>query len=145
MRKSYYLFSLVGMVFVLSACAENKTRIGEGAGIGGVLGAAAGGIIGHQSGRGVEGALIGGAVGAAGGAVVGAQIEKPKKDAAATTEKPLTMQDVVDLTKKGASSDDIITKIKASNPKYSLTADDLEYLRKEGVSQRVIETMQACQ
>jgi len=53
------------------------------------------------------------------------------------------MQQVVDLTKQGVSSDEIITKIKAANSKYFLTADDLSYLQKQGVSQRVIETMQA--
>lgn len=42
-----------------------------GAVIGALGGAAAGGIIGHQSGRGLEGAAIGGALGGVGGAVVG--------------------------------------------------------------------------
>ncbi len=55
----------------------------------------------------------------------------------------LTMQQIVDWTKQGVSSDEIISKIKAANPKYSLTADDVNYLKKQGVSQRVIETMQA--
>ena len=45
----------------------------QGAVIGGLSGAALGGIIGHQSGRGVEGALLGGAVGAGTGAVIGNQ------------------------------------------------------------------------
>jgi hypothetical protein len=54
----------------------------------------------------------------------------------------LTMQQIVDWTKQGVSSDEIISKIKAANPKYSLTADDVDYLNKQGVSQRVIETMQ---
>ncbi|MES2469358.1 MAG: glycine zipper domain-containing protein [Verrucomicrobiota bacterium] len=39
--------------------------------VGALGGAAAGGIIGHQSGRGLEGAAIGGALGALGGNVVG--------------------------------------------------------------------------
>lgn len=39
--------------------------------IGGLGGAALGGIIGHQSGRGLEGAAIGGALGALGGNMVG--------------------------------------------------------------------------
>jgi hypothetical protein len=49
----------------------------------------------------------------------------------------------VDLTKQGATGDDIIAKIKATNSKYSLTQDDVNYLRNQGVSQRVIEAMQA--
>jgi uncharacterized protein YcfJ len=38
---------------------------------GGLMGAAAGGVIGHQSGRGLEGAAIGGAIGAGAGAIRG--------------------------------------------------------------------------
>ena len=55
----------------------------------------------------------------------------------------LTMQQIVDWTKQGVSSDEIISRIKSANPKYSLTADDLGFLKRQGVSQRVIETMQA--
>jgi hypothetical protein len=57
----------------------------------------------------------------------------------------LTMQQIVDWTKQGVSSDEIIYRIKSANPKYSLTADDIDYLERQGVSQRVIETMQAYQ
>ena len=62
-----------------------------------------------------------------------------------TTPAPaqLTMQQIVDWTKQGVSSDEIISRIKSANPKYSLTADDLGFLKRQGVSQRVIETMQA--
>ncbi|MEI8350540.1 MAG: hypothetical protein WCI77_10370 [Candidatus Omnitrophota bacterium] len=58
------------------------------------------------------------------------------------TSAQLTMQQIIDWTKQGISSDEIISRIKAANPKYSLTADDINYLNKQGVSQRVIETMQ---
>jgi hypothetical protein len=54
----------------------------------------------------------------------------------------VTIQQIVDWTKQGVSSDEIISRIKAANPKYALTADDIGYLRRQGVSQRVIETMQ---
>ena len=58
--------------FALSNCAEpNGPNTQRGAVTGGLIGAAAGGIIGHQSGRGLEGAAIGGAVGAGTGAVYG--------------------------------------------------------------------------
>ena len=78
MRKASLVF-LMGMVLLVgTGCAQNKTRVAEGAGIGGVLGATLGGIIGYQSGHPVEGALIGGAVGAGGGATVGSQIDKPE-------------------------------------------------------------------
>lgn len=53
----------------LASCGGPNSQ--TGAVIGALGGAAAGGIIGHQSGRGLEGAAIGGALGAVGGAVVG--------------------------------------------------------------------------
>jgi uncharacterized protein YcfJ len=143
MRRIFYLFIILAFVFIATGCQTNKTRVAEGAGIGGVVGAVAGGIIGYQSGHPLQGAAIGGAVGAGGGAVVGAQIKKPTQDIQAQASVQLTMQQIVDWTKQGVSSDEIISKIKAANPKYSLTADDIDYLKKQGVSQRVIETMQA--
>ena len=146
--KQFSYFSVLSVLILVftSGCAENQTRIGEGIGIGSILGAAAGGIIGHQSGHGLQGALIGGAAGAATGGVVGAQIKKPSTadnaEEQVSSNEPLTMQDIVNLTKAGISSDEIITKIDAAKPKYSLTADDLNYLKNQGVSQRVIEAMQ---
>lgn len=58
--------------FSLSNCAEpTGPNTQRGAVVGGLLGAAAGGVIGHQSGRGLEGAAIGGAAGAGAGALYG--------------------------------------------------------------------------
>ncbi len=142
-----HLCSFVLAVFVLavSGCAQNQTRIGEGTAIGGVLGAAAGEIVGHQDRHDLTGVLVGGALGAAAGAAVGAQIKKPVSGAQNTQSAaaPVTIQQIVNWTKEGLSGDEIISRIKAANSSYSLTADDLDYLKKQGVSQRVIETMQA--
>ena len=143
MIKYSNLFVLLMFMVLFSGCAENQTRIAEGAGIGGILGAAAGGIIGHQTHSDAAGILIGGAVGAAGGAAVGAQIPKQHQNTQyAQSGSQVTMQQVVDWTKEGLTSDDIISRIRTTNSIYSLTADDINYLRKQGVSQRVIETMQ---
>ncbi|MEI8011130.1 MAG: DUF6515 family protein [Candidatus Omnitrophota bacterium] len=63
---------------------QNQTKVVEGSVMGGVLGALAGGIIGHQM-KGhheLGGALIGGAAGAAMGGIAGAQI--PNQDVALT-------------------------------------------------------------
>jgi len=143
MKRYFCLFSILSFVLVVYGCASNKTRVAEGAGIGGAVGALAGGIIGYQSGHPIQGAAIGGVIGGGTGAVVGAQIKKPTQDAASQAPVQLTIQQIVDFTKQGVSSDEIIAKIKAANSKYFLTADDLSYLQKQGVSQRVIETMQA--
>jgi len=142
MRRALALGLGVVMAVAILGCETNKTRIGEGAGMGAGVGALAGGIIGHQSGKGVEGALIGGAVGAAGGALVGAQIDKPGQSAQAPVNEQVTMQQVIDMTGRKTSDDFIIDKIRSTNTKLVLTASDIEYLRKNGVSQRVIEALQ---
>lgn len=54
----------------LSSCTSGPNAQ-TGTVVGGLGGAAAGGIIGHQSGRALEGAAIGGVLGAVGGNVVG--------------------------------------------------------------------------
>jgi uncharacterized protein YcfJ len=145
MKRLSALLIVLTFILAVSGCQSNKTRVAEGAGVGGVVGALAGGIIGHQTGSGVEGALIGGALGAGTGALVGSQINKPQQNTASTAvtaQSQITVQKIVEMTKQGINSEEIISKIKSSNSKYSLTADDLDYLKKQGVSQRVIESMQ---
>ena len=58
----------LGLITFNTSCGPGAKR---GAVIGGLAGAGAGAIIGHQSGRGLEGAAIGGAVGAGSGALIG--------------------------------------------------------------------------
>jgi 5'-3' exoribonuclease 2 len=59
-------------VIALSNCAAPAgPNTQRGAATGALLGAAAGGIIGHQSGRGLEGAAIGAAAGGGAGALYG--------------------------------------------------------------------------
>lgn len=72
MKTTTYLVTLTAIALALSNCAQPtgpSTR--QGALIGAATGAAAGGIIGHQSGRGLQGAAIGAAVGGTTGAVIG--------------------------------------------------------------------------
>lgn len=60
------------VAIALSSCAgPTGPNTQRGAVGGAMLGAAAGGVIGHQSGRGLEGAAIGAAGGGAAGAVMG--------------------------------------------------------------------------
>lgn len=58
----------ISIVCIAAAIAGCQTY-GESAALGGLIGAGAGAIIGHQSGEGLEGAAIGAAVGAAAGAI----------------------------------------------------------------------------
>ena len=57
--------------FALSNCADMGPNTQRGAATGGLLGAGAGALIGHQSGRALEGAALGGAAGAGAGALYG--------------------------------------------------------------------------
>jgi hypothetical protein len=82
--KKFFLQStaaVTALAFVTS-CTNIKddgtrTRT-EGALAGTAIGALAGGIIGHQSGRGVEGALLGAGIGALGGLAVGDHVARKK-------------------------------------------------------------------
>lgn len=64
-----------------SGCAtmsDEQTTTAQAAGMGAALGALAGGIIGHQTGRGIEGALIGSVFGAAAGGMYGQHVSQRK-------------------------------------------------------------------
>src|SRR3990167_2291190 len=72
MKKQAFLLSSLALSAALLGCTTTQ----KGAALGGLGGAALGGIIGHQSGHGVEGALIGAGAGAVGGALIGEQMDK---------------------------------------------------------------------
>lgn len=63
--------SAIAALSLSNCAAPTGPNTQRGAVTGGLLGAAAGGIIGHQSGNALEGAAIGGALGAGTGAVYG--------------------------------------------------------------------------
>jgi len=71
MTKIILIVATTGLAFSLSACTSGTANTKRGAVTGGLIGAAAGGIIGHQSGRGLEGAAIGAGAGAVGGGLLG--------------------------------------------------------------------------
>jgi uncharacterized protein YcfJ len=159
MKRLFYVAICLTLILLNTGCQSNKTRVAEGAVIGGLLGGAAGGIIGNQSGNAGMGAGIGIAAGAVTGAIIGSQINKPqteakqkaeakqetKNTAPAKTEeiKTLSMQQIVEFTKQGLTDDEIINKIKATNSKFNLTKDGIDYLKQQRVSQKVIDAMQA--
>ncbi len=64
-----YASVIILMIAAISLAGCTTTQ--QGATTGGALGAGAGAIIGHQSGKTTEGALIGAAAGALGGALIG--------------------------------------------------------------------------
>lgn len=159
MKKTAALFLSIPLLLSAAGCQNAKTRVAEGAGIGALLGAAVGGIVGNQSHHAGEGVAIGLAAGALTGAVVGSQIEKQPAAAApqgqAASAQPqtqnqapvfnpnqITVQQVIDFTKQGVNEDVIIDKIRLTNSKFNLSEADLAQLKQANVSQKVILLMQ---
>ena len=68
----HWILILAAIVITAIGCTTTQ----KGATLGGLGGAAVGGIIGHQSDHGVEGAAIGGAIGAVGGMIAGEKMDK---------------------------------------------------------------------
>jgi len=139
----------------------------QGAVIGGVGGAVAGGALAKNN-R-LLGALIGGALGAGGGYLIGSSLDKsdPKKnrDDAVSAEKRardnpanpddarrastadingdgyVTMDEVVAMAKAKLSDDEMITRLERTGQFFELTSDQEKYLEDHGVSRRVVNAM----
>ncbi len=147
MYKACCAISVFVLLLVGSGCQGTKSHAVEGGVIGGIIGAAAGGIIGHQSHSAAQGAAIGAATGAIAGSVVGAQMPKANEAGqapapAAAGASQMSTQEIVDMTRQGVNEAVIIDKIRLSNSRFTLTAADIDYLKQQGVSQRVIDAMQ---
>ena len=82
MKNVIMLLGLIG-VCLASGCTTTE----KGAAVGGLGGATLGGIIGHQSGHGVEGAAIGGAAGVIGGMIVGEKMQDKENATQEASEK----------------------------------------------------------
>ena len=70
-KLSLLMIAAVSSIALSNCTAPTGPNTQRGALGGGLLGAAAGGVIGHQSGNALEGAAIGGALGAGAGALYG--------------------------------------------------------------------------
>lgn len=78
MKKIITAIAAVSTAAAFTSC-QPQNYAQANAGTGSVIGAALGGIIGHQSGKGLEGAAIGGAVGGAGGYMIGNEKDKKQQ------------------------------------------------------------------
>jgi hypothetical protein len=113
---------------------------------GGAVGTGAGAAIGSLTGHTGAGAVIGGLTGAVTGGLIGnAADEKEHKEAAArwaAAHPPLGLQDVATMTQQGVSDDVIISQIQSTGTVYTLTADQIVWLKQSGVHDCVIRAMQ---
>ena len=76
MKKFVSSISILVIAFAMIGCADQSVNTKRGAVGGAAAGAVLGGIIGHQSGRGLEGAAIGAGAGAVGGGVLGSAADE---------------------------------------------------------------------
>ena len=146
------LLGAIGAATAGSGCSSmNNTE--RGAVGGGVIGTAAGAAIGAATGRPLLGAAIGAAGGTATGALIGNSVDKEEKrdrdvaqaaalaDAQAQAQQ-LGITDVIELTKAGQGDQIIINQIRSTHSTFHLSSADLNLLKTNGVSDRVIAEMQ---
>lgn len=169
MRKSYTCVSLVAGAALLVGTVGCENLPGskgtQGAVVGGATGAAVGAAVAKNN---VLGALIGGIIGAGGGYLIGANVDKitgkdtagaeqantraqnnpvtAEQAKAATTADVnhdgfVTMDEVVAMEKAGLRDSEIIDRLRASGQVFELTEQQRNYLRNQGLSQNVIDTM----
>ncbi|MBI5145493.1 MAG: glycine zipper 2TM domain-containing protein [Candidatus Omnitrophica bacterium] len=135
----FLVFLVVALA--LLGCETMGPKSKTGAVAGGVIGATAGGIIGHQSEHGLEGAAIGAAIGAVTGAVIGSQLDKMDKQGLQSNPNYLPITKIVEMTSTGLPDDVIIEEIKRTKSVYHLSAEVIDYLKKNKVGDKVIDYM----
>ena len=135
---------------------SHMSNTAQGAGAGGLIGAGAGGLIGAATGRPLQGAAVGGLLGAGVGGLVGNDIDMQEKrqnqrdlavaQARATQAEArpaaLGLTDIQRLAAQGLSDDVIVNQIRTTGSTFVVSAADIEWLKTNGVSDRVILEMQ---
>jgi hypothetical protein len=133
------------IVWLACGCGGCATHTGTDAAIGGGLGAATGAALGSLSGNAGQGALIGAGLGALAGGAIGNekdQIERANAArASAMTPGPMTVADVVSMTRGNVAPETIMTQIRTSASVFQLTPQDVIWLKEQGVAEPVIQCM----
>jgi len=134
---------------VLACGCSTMSNTDKGVVGGGAIGAGTGALIGSATGHTGAGALIGGAVGAVSGGLIGNAVDKSEAKQAAMVAAanpphgPLGMTDVAQMAQSHVSDDVIIAQIRTTASAFRLSAEDIIWLKQNGVSDGVIQEMQA--
>jgi uncharacterized protein YcfJ len=119
---------------------------------GGALGAGTGAIVGHALGNTGAGALIGAAVGGVSGGLIGNSVEKSEQrtqaqiaaaEARAQAQNQMSIAGVIEMAQSHINDSVIINQIRTSGSVFHLTAQDVVTLKQNGVSDAVVQEMQA--
>jgi uncharacterized protein YcfJ len=144
---SYFLLSAVVLISV-SGCVTPQGQPDNTAS-GALAGGAMGAIIGSAARNPEAGAAIGAAVGAVAGGAVGhsidqaqdAQIRAQAHQQQVQNTQPVTIDEIISMTKARISDDLIICQIRNSRTIYHLKPAEIIELKRTGVSERVINFM----
>jgi hypothetical protein len=124
----------------------------RGALFGGLLGAGTGAVVGHAMGNTGAGAAIGAGVGALTGAAVGSEMDEMEARNRAMIAQQLgrqvsagavTINDVIAMSRAGVNEELICNHIRAHGMAVVLQSSDLISLQQQGISARIVATMQA--
>ena len=153
LRVSLLASLVLGGLSSTGCSSMNHTE--KGAAIGGALGTGLGLGIGAATGNPKTGALIGGLAGGGLGAIAGSEKddqERRERDVinanavagaqAQAQQRRMGLSDVMDMAQKGHDDAVIINQIKTTGSTFQLTPSDLDMLKTNGVSSRVIAEMQ---
>lgn len=142
------LVLLVGLVMLWLSGCRSPYYTDKGAAVGGIAGGIAGAARGDQSGQAAGGAVVGTALGALTGAAIGdsmdAELERRQAvaDARQRMAQAVSTSDVMTMTTSGLSDSVIIDHIRSNGVRSALTTADIIELHENGVSERVIDTLQ---
>lgn len=148
LRCSYFMTLLL---FVVGVGCKSPYHADKGAAVGGLTGALAGAAIGEHNDNPLAGALIGGAVGMIAGNAIGESIDEDIARNNAIVEQRMgrrlagatQLEDVVAMTQAGLGDQVIVTHIQSHGVVQPPTAQDMIFLKQQGVSDVVINTLQS--
>jgi predicted small secreted protein len=150
MVRTRLLVVVVALGSWLSTGCSNMSNTEKGVGLGGLIGAGVGTAVGAATGDTGTGAVVGGLLGAGVGGLAGADADDRERERAdirraaaeaQATPGPVGLTDVVQLTQRGVSDDVIVNHIRTSRATYRLSTADIEMLKANHVSDRVINEM----
>jgi outer membrane lipoprotein SlyB len=144
---------LIGTVLAVApvGCSHmNQTE--KGVLGGGAIGAGVGTLIGHATGNPKTGAVVGGLLGAGVGGAIGNESDRKDEEAkevrqaaaqhAYADAQPNRVSEIIQLTNSGQDEVVILNHIRNNRMTFHLSVDDLNLLKANNVSPRVIAAMQ---
>lgn len=142
----------VGAVGLLGTGCETMNNQERGTLAGAGIGSVAGALIGGATGNPKTGAVVGAIAGGVGGNLIGRDADRKEErveavrqataDQAYRDDQPRRIAEIVQLSQQGQDETVILNHMKANRMTFSLSVEDLNTLKTNNVSPRVIAAMQ---